>query len=112
MLNRLVLADRTIEYDAFFGIVRRALERNLAQAHRLGSDQYALGIHAVQYVFETAAFLADTVGNGDFQAVDEYLVGVNRFTTHLRNLARFHILAVEVGIEQAQPVRRFAGLLE
>ncbi len=101
MLDGLVLADRPVEYDALLRIVCRARERDPAEAHRLGGDQDALGIHAVQNVFEAAAFVADAVGGRHLQSVDEHLVRIDRFAPHFRNLARFHEVAVEIGIEEA-----------
>src|SRR5258706_6683943 len=112
MLDRLVLADRPVEYDAFLRIFRRALERDLAEADRFGGDQDALRVHAVEYVFEAAAFLADTVGDGYFEAVDKNLVGVDSFTAHFRNFPRLHELAVEVRIKQAQSLRGLRSLPE
>src|ERR1700722_16298766 len=52
MLDRLVLADRAIEYDAGFGVGGGTSQRELAEPDRFGGDQDAFGIHAVQNIFE------------------------------------------------------------
>ena len=80
----------------------RALERDLAEADCFGGDQNALGIHAVQDVLEATAFFADPVGDGDFEAVDEDLVGIDGLAPHFGDLVRLHELAVEIRIEEAQ----------
>ena len=61
MLDRLVLADRPAEHDALLGVARGAGQRRAADADRLGRDQDALGVHAVQDVLEALALLADAV---------------------------------------------------
>src|SRR5207302_5648357 len=55
VLDALVLSDRPIEHDALVGVARGALQRDPAQADRLGGDQDALRVHAVQDVVEAAA---------------------------------------------------------
>ena len=50
-----------------FGVVRGARQRHLAEPDRFGGDQDALRIHAVQDVFEAAAFLAETIFQREFQ---------------------------------------------
>ena len=77
MLDRLVLADRTVEHDALARISRRALERQHAEPDRLGRDQDALGIHAVQDVLEAPALLADAVGDRNLEILDEQLVRID-----------------------------------
>ena len=61
MLDRLVLADRPAEDDAILGVLRCPLDGGAAEADRLGGNQNALRIHAVQDVVEALAFLADAV---------------------------------------------------
>src|SRR6185437_11748518 len=57
VLHALVLADRPAEDDALLGVRRGASERDEAQADRLGGDQDAFGVHAVQNQAETLTFL-------------------------------------------------------
>ena len=71
MLDRLVLADRAVEHDAALGVLGGARQRELAEADRFGRNQDALGIHAVQDVFEAAAFLAQAIINRDFKILEE-----------------------------------------
>src|SRR5260370_938478 len=59
MLDPLVLADRPAEDDALAGVARGAGERGPPEPDRLGSDQDALGVHAMQDVLEPPALLAD-----------------------------------------------------
>src|SRR5581483_3237235 len=71
VLDALVLADRAAEDDALAGIARGAGERGPAQPHRLGGDQDALRVHAVQDVLEPLALLADAVLERHLEPVDE-----------------------------------------
>ena len=109
---RLVLADRPAEHDALLGIARGPRQRRAADADGLGRDQYALGIHAVQDVLEAPALLADAVLERHRQAVEEQLVGVDRLAAHLVDDARLHVLAVERGVEQREPLGALLHLLE
>src|SRR5688572_15894026 len=103
MLDRLVLADRPVEYHALLRVPGRARHRAAPQPDELGGDQDALRIHAVQDVLETLAFLADAIGLGHRQRVEEHLVRVDRVAAHLLDLAHLDVLAVEVRIEERQP---------
>ena len=102
MLDRLVLADRPVEHDALLGVARGLAQRRAAEADRLRPDQDALGVHAVQDVFEAPALLADAIGDRHRQRVDEQLVGIDRAAAHLGDFAHVDVAAVEVGVEQAQ----------
>ena len=88
-----------------------ARQRRLADADRLGRDQHALGVEAVQQIVEALAFLADAVLERHLQAVDEDLVGVDRLAAHLVDLGDLDLGAVEVGVEQRQAVGRALALL-
>src|SRR5688572_6156438 len=112
MLDALVAADRTVEDDAFLGVLRGALERRLAQPDSLRGDEDAFGIHAVQDVFEAAALLADAVGGRRAQPVDEELVGVDAAASHLVDRAHLDPGAVEVGVEEAHAERWLRALLD
>ena len=57
--DRLVGADRPVEHDAVLGVGDGAVERDLADAARLGRQQDALGVEAVEEVPEALALLAD-----------------------------------------------------
>ena len=74
MLDRLVLADRPAEHHTLLGIGGGALQRDAAEPDRFGGDQNALRIEPMKNVFEAAAVLADPVGFGNFQPVDEQLI--------------------------------------
>ena len=76
-------------------------ERGAAEPDRFGGDQDALGIHAVQDVFEAAAFLADAVVGRHVQSVDEDLIGIDRVAPHLVDHAHLDMAAIERGVEQA-----------
>ena len=52
VLDALVLADRPAEHDALAGIARGAGQRGAAEPDRLGGDQDALRVHAVQDVLK------------------------------------------------------------
>src|SRR5256885_1824136 len=69
VLDRLVLADRAVEDDTLFRVGGGAIDRAAPEPDQLGADQDALGIHAVQDVFEALAFFADAVRFGHRQAV-------------------------------------------
>ncbi len=112
MLDRLVLPDRAVEHHALFCIVGRLAQRGAAEADRLGADQDALRIHAVQDVFEALALLADPVLHRHRQVVDEELVGIDGAAPHLRDFARVDVLAVEVRVEKTQALGAALDLLE
>ena len=59
-------------------------------------------VQAVQDVLEATAFLADPVGHGDGQPVDEQHVRVHGLATHFLDLPDFHLGPVQVRIEQRQ----------
>ena len=93
------------------GVSRGAL-RSAARPSPTASarDQDALGVHAVQDVFEAPALLADAVGDRHRQLVDEQLVRVDGLAAHLLDLAHLDAAAVEIGVEQAQAFgRRFTS---
>src|SRR5438477_650085 len=71
MLDRLVLADGTVEDDAILRVLRRAPQRHLAKTDSFGRNEDALRVHAMQDVLEAATLFADAVLDRDFQAVEE-----------------------------------------
>ena len=71
MLDALVHADRAIEHDALPCIACRPLDRHAPEPDRLGTDQDALGIEAVEDDPETIAFGADPVRFGYEKIIDE-----------------------------------------
>src|SRR6185312_16686777 len=104
MLDALVLADGTAEDDALARVSGGAIERGEAQPDRLGGDQDALRIHAVQDLLEALAFLADEIGARHLETVDEKHVRIDRLAAHLGDLAHFDGGAIEGGIEEADAV--------
>ncbi|MCY1531410.1 hypothetical protein D9M68_666340 [compost metagenome] len=75
-LDALVLADRAAEHHAVAGVLAGLLDEPAAVADALGGDQGALGVEAVEDVLEALALFADQVLGGDFQVVEEQLVGL------------------------------------
>src|SRR5262249_13906134 len=65
-LDPLVLADRTVEDDAFLRVLRGAFDEPPAVANTFGSYQNPLGVQPVNEVPESLAFFTD-------QGVDTYL---------------------------------------
>ena len=65
----------------------------------------------MQQQSESLPFLADAVLFGNPQAVDEQGVGVDAAAAHLLDLAYFHAVAVEAGVEQGEAVGRAPALL-
>ena len=106
MLDRLVLPDRAVEHDAGLRIGRGAVHCAASQAHELGRDKDALGVHPVQDVLEALAFLADAVFLRHRQRIEEHLIRVDRVAAHLLDLAHLDVAPVHVGIEKRQPRRR------
>ncbi len=111
MLDRLVLADGPAEHDTLLGVLRGARKGGLADADCLRANQHALGVQPVQEVVEALALLADAILKRHLQAVDEHLVGVDRLAAHLVDLGDLDLGAVEIGVEERQPVRRLLALL-
>ena len=64
-LESLVHADRAAEHLALVAVAHGAAQRRAAEAERLGGDQHALGVQAVEDVAEALALLADAVLDGD-----------------------------------------------
>ena len=112
MLDALVHADRAVEHDAAFRIGRGPRQRDLAEANRFGRDQDALGIHAVQDVFEAAALFAEAILDRDFKILEEQLVGIDGLAAHLLDLVHGDALLVEIGVEQAQALGRRLHLFQ
>ena len=65
----------------------------------------------MQDVVEAAAFLADAVLQRHRQLVEEELVGIDRLAAHLVDLAHLDVAAVEIGIEEREPVGALLDLL-
>jgi hypothetical protein len=78
VLDRLVLADRPTEDDALLRVAGGTVERGAPETDRLGGDQDALRVHAVQDVVKAFAVLADAVRNRHLQPVDKEKVRVDR----------------------------------
>ena len=112
MLDCLVHADRTVEDVAALRIGRRLRERHLAQPYRFRCDQDALRIHAVQDIFEAAAFFAQAILDRNLEILEEQLVGIDGLAAHLLDLVHGDPLAIEIGVEQAQALRRRLHLLQ
>jgi hypothetical protein len=55
VLDALIHADRAVEDDALSGVLGGALDRDPARPDRLGADQDALGVEAVQDDLEPVA---------------------------------------------------------
>ena len=74
-LHALVLADRAAEDRALAGVLRDFVDEPVAVADALGGDQSAFGVQAVEDVAEALAFFADQIFRGDFEIIEEQLVG-------------------------------------
>src|SRR5262249_57553625 len=108
MLDRLVLADRAAKHHPLLGIAHRSDEGGAAEADRLGANQDALRIDAVQDVVEATAFLADAILQRHRQRVEKELVGVDRLAAHLVDLAHLDVAPPEVGVDTYEAARAFA----
>src|SRR5215218_10443093 len=64
-LDALVLADRTPEDHAFSGPLGRLVDKPSPVTYALGGYEDPLRVHAVQYVTEASAFLADQAARWD-----------------------------------------------
>src|SRR6478735_6026855 len=102
MLNRLVLTNRTAEHDTLAGVVGGLAQRRAAEPNRLGRNQDALGVHALQDVFKAAAFFADAVSGRYRQRINKQLIGVDRASSHLGDFAYIDILSIERRVEKTQ----------
>ena len=92
-------ADRASDHVTLLGSRGRARQSHLPQSHRLGRDQDAFRIHAVQNVFEAAAFLAEAIVKRNFKVLDEEFVGIDGLAAHLFDFMHDDAAAVEVGIK-------------
>ena len=66
----------------------------------------------MQDVFEAAAFLAEAILDRDFEILEEQFVGIDGLAAHLLDLVHGDALLVEIGVEQAQALRRRLHLLQ
>ncbi|MNN19673.1 hypothetical protein D3C81_1329240 [compost metagenome] len=87
-------------------------QRGAAEPDGFGGDQDALGVQAMQDVFEALALFADPVFFRDVQVVDEQHVGIDGGAAHLVDLADLDLAAVDPGVEQRQPFGRLLHLLQ
>ena len=94
------------------GVCGGARQRHLAEPDRFGRDQDAFRIHAVQDVFEAAAFLAEAIFHRNFEILDEQFVGIDGLAAHLLDLVHRDAAAIEIGVEQAQAVGRALHLFQ
>ena len=60
----------------------------------------------MQDVFKAAALVTDAVFERNFEAINKQLVGIHRLAPELFDLAHFYLAAVQVGVKQAQAMRR------
>src|SRR5690606_16901755 len=95
-LHALVLADRATEHFAVTGVLGGLLDEPAAVTDALGGDQGALGVQTVEDIAETLAFFADQAAGGDFQVVEEQLIGL--VVDHVGD--RLHGQAVADGFAQ------------
>src|SRR4029077_2744772 len=58
------------------------------------------------------ALLADAVRGRDAKAVEEDLIRIHRLAPHLLDLADLDASSIDGGVEEAEPVRRLAHLVE
>ena len=68
------------------GISGGARQRDLAEPDCFGRDQDALGIHAVQDVFEAASLFTKAILQRNFEILEEQFVGIDRLAAHLLDL--------------------------
>ena len=87
-LHALVLADGPSEDDTVFHIFGDAVDEPVAVANAFGGNQRALGVQAIQDVFEALTFLPDQVLRRYFQVLEEELVGL--VVHHVGNRAHRH----------------------
>jgi hypothetical protein len=111
VLNALILTNRPAENDSLAGIIRRSLQRGIAQAEGLAGEETSLRVHAVQDDFETLPFFTDQGVCGDAVVVEEDLVGVDGAAAHFADFLDFETRGgfVEGDEEHAQT---FAGFLD
>ena len=75
-LYALVHGDGATKHHAVFGVLGGAVDKPIAIANAFSGNQNALGIQAVENVFETQTFFANAVFNWDAQVVNEDFVGL------------------------------------
>ena len=61
----LVHADRAVEDNALVAVLDGLLQRDPADAQRLGGDQHPLRVETVEDVLEALALLADSILDRD-----------------------------------------------
>src|SRR3546814_6732795 len=84
------------------GVIDGVRQRAAAQPHCCGSNQDALWVQAMQYVFETLAFFPYAVLNRNAQAIDEQHIGVDRFAAHFFDFTHFYFCSIQIGVERSE----------
>src|SRR3546814_17832745 len=97
VLYALIFADGTAKYHTFIGVIDGVRQRAAAQPHCFGSNQDALWVQAMQYVFETLAFFPYAALNRNAQAIDEQHIGVARFEAHFFDFTNFYFCSIQIG---------------
>ena len=82
--------------------MRRPVERDLADAARLGREQHALGVEAVEDVAEALVLGADETPALDRQPVVGDLARRDRVAPDLRDRPDVDVVGIEVGEEEAE----------
>ncbi len=72
-LHSLVLTNGPPKYDTLVGILYRSLDKPVPIAERLGRDQNAFGIQAVEQIAKPFSFLSDELFKGNMEVVEEHL---------------------------------------
>src|SRR5947209_9234177 len=75
-LDTLVLADRTTKNMALPRSLRCPLHKPATIANTLGSDENALGVHAIQDVAEAKPLFANQILGGHLHVLEEQFVGL------------------------------------
>jgi hypothetical protein len=111
VLDRLILADGALENHAIAGVFTGESEGPAPDPDRLGGDQAALRVQAVEKIAKPPALVADPVAHGHPQAVVEDHVRVDRVAAHLRDLADLDMGRIQLGEEQRQALGRAACIV-
>ena len=94
MLNTLILANRSIEHNAFFSIQCASGKRSLAKSNGLCCNQNSLWIKPVQYIGKTFSFFSNKVMCWNFQLINEDFIGIYTLAAHFFNFTYINTRAI------------------
>src|SRR5436853_255781 len=107
MLDALVLSNGAVEHAPLAPIGAGTRQCIAPETDRFNADENAFRIETVEKIAKALSFLTDAVLIADEEIVDEHRVRIDRAAAHFLDAPDFNFRAVEIGVEERHPFRRF-----